>query len=44
MTAVGLTVCLAEMQRVGFRPICAAMLITAATAACSLGMISVLLF
>lgn len=44
MTAVGLTVCLAQMQRVGFRPICAAVLISAATAACSLGMISVLLF
>ena len=44
MTAVGLTVCLAQMQRVGFRPICAAVLIAAATAACSLGVITALMF
>ena len=43
MTAVGLTVCLTQMQRVGLRPICAAVLIAAATATCSLGMIAALL-
>lgn len=42
MTAVGLTVCLTQMQRVGFRPICAAVIIAAATATCSLGMIAAL--
>jgi uncharacterized integral membrane protein (TIGR00698 family) len=43
MTAVGLTVCLPQMQRIGFRPFCAAVLIAAATATCSLGMIAALL-
>jgi uncharacterized membrane protein YadS len=44
MTAVGLTVSLTQMQQVGFRPICAAVLIAAATATCSLGMIAALQF
>jgi len=43
MTAVGLTVSLTQMQQVGFRPICAAVIIAAATATCSLGMIAALL-
>lgn len=43
MTAVGLCVSLAQMHQVGFRPICAALIIAAATATCSLGMIHLLL-
>ena len=44
MTAVGLTVSLTQMHQVGFRPFCAAVIIAAATATCSLGMIAALLF
>ncbi len=43
MTAVGLSVSLSQMHQVGFRPICAALIIAAATATCSLGMIHALL-
>lgn len=38
MTAAGLSVSLSQMYQVGFRPICAALMITAATATCSLGL------
>jgi uncharacterized integral membrane protein (TIGR00698 family) len=44
MTAVGLTVSLTQVHQVGFRPICTAVIIAAATATCSLGMIAALLF
>ena len=43
MTAVGLTVSLSQMQQVGFRPICAAVIVAAATATCSLGVIALLM-
>jgi len=43
MTAVGLSVSVSQMRQVGLRPICAALIIAAATAACSLGTIYVLL-
>jgi uncharacterized integral membrane protein (TIGR00698 family) len=44
MTAVGLSVSLTQMHQVGFRPIGAAVIIAAATGACSLGMIYALLY
>ncbi len=44
MTAVGLSVSVSQMHQVGFRPICAAVIIAAATATCSLGMIHALLY
>lgn len=44
MTAVGLSVSVSQMHQVGFRPICAALIIAAATATCSLGMIYALLY
>jgi uncharacterized membrane protein YadS len=44
MTAVGLSVSLTQMHQVGFRPIGAAVIIAAATATCSLGMIYALLY
>jgi uncharacterized integral membrane protein (TIGR00698 family) len=44
MTAVGLSVSTSRMRRVGLRPICAALIIAAATAACSLGTICLLLY
>lgn len=44
MTAVGLSVSLTQMHQVGFRTICAALIIAVATATCSLGMIHILLF
>jgi uncharacterized integral membrane protein (TIGR00698 family) len=44
MTAVGLRVSLSQLRQVGLRPICAALIIAAATAACSLGTIYVLLY
>lgn len=43
MTALGLSVSLTQMHQVGLRPICAALLVAAATAGCSLGMIHLLL-
>lgn len=43
MTAVGLNVSLSQMHRVGFRPICAALIIAAATATCSLATVYALL-
>jgi uncharacterized integral membrane protein (TIGR00698 family) len=43
MTAVGLSVSLAQMYQVGFRPICAALVIAVATATCSLGLTYALL-
>ena len=44
MTAVGLTVSLTQVHQVGFRPICTAVIIAAATATCSLGTIAAFLF
>jgi uncharacterized integral membrane protein (TIGR00698 family) len=44
MTAVGLSVSLSQIHQVGLRPICAAMVIAAATAACSLGTIFLFLY
>jgi uncharacterized integral membrane protein (TIGR00698 family) len=43
MTAVGLSVSLSQMYQVGFRPICAALIIAIATGACSLGLTYALL-
>lgn len=43
MTAVGLSVSLTQMHQVGFRPVCAALIVAAATAVCSLGMIHLML-
>lgn len=43
MTAVGLNISLAQVHQVGFRPLCAALIIAAATAACSIGMVKALL-
>lgn len=43
MTAVGLSVSLAQMHQTGFRPICAAVTIAASTALCSLGVINFVL-
>ena len=44
MTAVGLSVSVSQMHQVGLRPICAALIIAAATAVCSLGTIYLLLY
>ena len=44
MTAVGLSVSLTQIHQVGFRPVCAALIVAAATATCSLGTIYALLY
>lgn len=43
MTAVGLSVSLSQMRHLGWRPVCAAFLIAAAAAVCSLALATVLL-
>jgi uncharacterized integral membrane protein (TIGR00698 family) len=44
MTAVGLSVSLSQLQQVGFRPLCAALIIASATAICSLATIQAVLY